>query len=187
MLNIEEILAENPIIAAIRDDKGFERALAGSSSIVFLLYGSVITIPELCKKLKEAKKTVFIHMDLIDGLKGDASAIEYIKKYADPEGIITTKISNIRYAKQQELLTIQRIFIIDSHSLVTGIKGINETRPSAVEVMPGVASKIIEKLKKDIKVPVIAGGLIETKEDIIDALSSGANAISTTKESLWKL
>ena len=33
--------------------------------------------------------------------------------------------------------------------------------------------------------PVIAGGLIETKDEIFAALSAGASAISTGKKELW--
>jgi glycerol uptake operon antiterminator len=187
MIDVEEMLLENPIIAAVRDNEGLEKAINSSLPIVFLLYGSIITVPELCERLKASGKTVFIHLDLIEGLRGDSSAVEYIKRYAAPAGIITTKSTNIRYAKQQGLLTIQRIFVIDSFSLTTGVKGINENGPDAVEVMPGIAGKIIQRLEKKINVPIIAGGLIETKEDIMEALSSGAVAISTTRDGLWTL
>lgn len=187
MINLEEVLTDNPIIAAARDEDGLKKAIDSDCTIVFLLYGNIITIPELCQRLKTAGKIVFIHIDLIDGLKGDSSSIEYIRKYANPDGIITTKSANIKYARHQGLLTIQRIFIIDSHSLITGIKGINDTCPSAVEVMPGIASKIIKQLQQKINIPIIAGGLISSKEDIMEGLASGAIAISTTKDELWKL
>ena len=42
--------------------------------------------------------------------------------------------------------------------------------------------KIIKKINKAVKVPIITGGLIEDKEDIINALGSGAMGISTTKK-----
>lgn len=187
MINLEEVLMDNPIIAAARDEDGLEKAISSDCSIVFLLFGSIITIPELCQRLKAAGKIVFIHIDLIEGLKGDSSSIEYIKKFAGTDGIITTKSANIKYAKQQGLLTIQRIFIIDSHSLITGIKGINDTCPSAVEVMPGIASKIIKNLQQKVNIPIIAGGLISSKEDILEGLASGAVAISTTRDELWQL
>jgi glycerol uptake operon antiterminator len=34
--------------------------------------------------------------------------------------------------------------------------------------------------------PVIAGGLIESKEDVIEILNAGALAISTGKKVLWE-
>jgi glycerol uptake operon antiterminator len=53
--------------------------------------------------------------------------------------------------------------------------------------MPGIASKIIGRLKDRINVPVIAGGLISTKDDIIDSLSEGAVAVSTSCKDLWNM
>ena len=45
-----------------------------------------------------------------------------------------------------------------------------------VEIMPGIMPEIIERLKIEIKIPIIAGGLISDKKDIIAALSVGADA-----------
>lgn len=47
--------------------------------------------------------------------------------------------------------------------------------------------KIIKKINKAVKVPIITGGLIEDKEDIINALGNGAMGISTTKKELWEI
>ena len=55
-----------------------------------------------------------------------------------------------------------------------------------MEIMPGVIPKVIERLAKG-KIPVIAGGLIETKAEITTALGSGATAISTGRPELWEL
>ncbi len=86
------------------------------------------------------------------------------------------------------MYAIQRIFIIDSLSLKTGVKNILEHRPTAVEVMPGIASKIINKLETKVNnIPIIAGGLIKEKKDVIESLSAGAVAISTTSWELWDL
>lgn len=53
--------------------------------------------------------------------------------------------------------------------------------------MPGVMPKVIRQMAETLSVPVIAGGLISDKEDIIAALDAGAASISTTKEELWFL
>ncbi|WP_461204308.1 glycerol-3-phosphate responsive antiterminator [Clostridium sp. DL1XJH146] len=185
MNNLNEIFLENPIIGAIKNDNDLEMVLKSNASIVFVLYGNIMSISAICKKIATKDKVVFIHLDLIDGLKADHRGVDFIKKYADPYGVISTKTSNIRYAKQIGLKTVLRIFALDSLSLSTGLKNIYDTKPDAVEVMPGVASKIISSINKNISIPVIAGGLIQTKKDIMDALSSGAVAISTTKNTLW--
>ncbi len=185
MKNLKETLLENPVIGAIKSQADLEKVLQSNNSIVFVLYGDIMSISVICKKLAAEGKTVFIHLDLIEGLKADRRGIDFIKKYAAPYGVISTKTSNIKYAKQIGLKTVLRIFALDSLSLATGIKNINDTKPDAVEVMPGVANKIIASINENNPVPVIAGGLIQTKKDIMDALSSGAIAISTTKKNLW--
>lgn len=187
MREIEEILVENPVIAAVRNDEDLEKVLLSKALIVFVLYGNILNIGEICKKLKASNKIVFVHMDMIDGLKGDQSGIKFIKQYAEPYGILTTRTSNIKYAKQMGLYSILRVFIVDSLSLKTGIKNIKEVEPNAVEVMPGIASKIINNIQSKVKVSIIAGGLITKKKDIMDSLGAGAIAISTTSKSLWNL
>ncbi|ERI91724.1 glycerol-3-phosphate responsive antiterminator [Clostridiales bacterium oral taxon 876 str. F0540] len=187
MIKLEETLIENPVIAAIRNDNDLDKAIMSNAEVVFVLYGNLMNIKYICDKLKASEKIVFVHLDMIEGLRGDTFGIEYIKKYADPYGIITTKPTNIRHAKQFGLCTIQRIFIIDSLSLETGIKNIREVTPDAVEVMPGIASKIINIIENKVKVPIIAGGLINNKKDVLEALSSGAVAISTSGSELWNM
>lgn len=187
MKKLEEILIENPVISAIRNEDDLNKAIDSSAQVVFVLHGNIMNIKDICEKLRCANKLVFIHIDMIDGLRGDSVGLEFIKKYAEPYGIITTKTNNIKHAKQLGLSTIQRIFIIDSLSLDTGIKNIKDVIPDAVEVMPGIASKIIDIIQKKVHVPIIAGGLINNKKDVIEALSSGAIAISTSNSDLWSM
>jgi glycerol uptake operon antiterminator len=42
-------------------------------------------------------------------------------------------------------------------------------------------------LQSRVATPLIAGGLIETEEEVKKALASGAVAISTTRKSLWDM
>jgi len=54
--------------------------------------------------------------------------------------------------------------------------------------MPGIIPRVIKRIKSEIpEIPIIAGGLIESKEDIMDVLKSGGIAVSTSKESLWDI
>jgi glycerol uptake operon antiterminator len=185
--SFEELLIENPVVGAIRNDNDLKKIVLSKVQIVFILYGSITNIRDICDTLKNAHKIVFIHVDMIDGLKSDQKGIEFIKAYANPFGIITTKQNNIKYAHKLGLYTIMRIFVIDSLSLETGIKNIQAVSPNAVEVMPGIASKIIKSLEKEIHLPIIAGGLINTKKEIMESISAGAMAVSTTAQELWEL
>ena len=58
-------------------------------------------------------------------------------------------------------------------------------RPDFIEILPGTMPKIFRRVCGEIQTPVIAGGLISDKEDIMAALGSGACAISTTNPQVW--
>lgn len=187
MKNLEKLLIENPIIAAIRNENDLDKVITSSVLIVFVLYGSVINLNIICERLKKAGKVVFVHVDLIEGLKGDHAGLLFIKQCGEPYGIITTRATNIKNGKKIGFCVIQRIFVLDSLSLETGIKNIQSVLPDAVEVLPGIASKIIKSIGNEVRVPIIAGGLIQTKKDIMELIGAGAMAISTTKQELWTL
>lgn len=187
MEDLEQAMIENPVIAAVRNDEDVDKVLESNAQIVFVLYGDIMSIATICNRLNKNNKKVFVHMDLIEGLKGDAAGVRYMKEFVKPEGIISTRPATIKHANQTGLFTILRIFVVDSHSLDTGIRNIVETKPNAVEVMPGIAAKIIHELNKRVKVDIIAGGLIKDKKDVFDSLSAGAMAISTTNGELWEM
>lgn len=187
MAAIRDILIENPVIAAVRNDEDLKKAEKSSVGIVIVLYGSILTLTGICRRLRAAGKTVFVHVDMIEGLKGDMAGVDFIRHIAEPAGIVSTRPNIIKHAKQLNIQTILRVFLLDSLSLQTGIKNILETNPDAVEIMPGIACRLINEMEKKITVPVIAGGLIVSKEQVLDSLSNGAVAISTSKAELWEL
>ena len=47
--------------------------------------------------------------------------------------------------------------------------------------------KILKDIRAYVNVPVIAGGLLTDKKDVMSALSAGADAISTTNRALWRI
>ena len=62
-----DILIDCPVIAAVKDDEGLEKCLESESQIVFILYGDLIRIPQMVKKIKDAGKLAMVHIDLIAG------------------------------------------------------------------------------------------------------------------------
>lgn len=185
MKNIRDILEESPIIAAVRDIKNIEAAIQSNVSVIFMLCGSILNIADYIEKIRDKGKNVFVHIDLIEGLGKDSAGVQFIKK-SGAHGIITTRPSLVKDARNCGIYAIQRLFMLDSRSLETGIKNIIEDKPDAVEIMPGIASKVIRNIHVRVDIPVIAGGLILEKDDIIDALSRGAMAVSTSDISLWE-
>ncbi|MCT4565102.1 MAG: glycerol-3-phosphate responsive antiterminator [Maledivibacter sp.] len=175
----------NPIIAAVSDIGKLDNAIQSPCEIIFLLTGSIFNLKDIVKKVKDSGKSIYIHIDLLDGFSRDVVSLKYINEYIKPDGIITTKSSLIKHAKEMGLLTIQRLFMLDSLSLDTGINSIRSTKPDAVEIMPGTMPKAIKYIHKETRIPIITGGLIIDKDDVIQSLKAGAIGISTSKEDIW--
>ena len=177
----------NPIIAAVKNEYDLSEVANYDCNVIFLLSGNVFSLHETVKELQAKDKTVFIHVDLIDGISNDTYGLEYIVKKVKPDGIISTKGNLILAAKELGVFTIQRLFILDSLSYQRSIHGVKKYKPDAIEILPGIMHKITQRVKSDVRIPVIAGGLIKDKEDVISALQAGAIAVSSTSHSIWSL
>lgn len=184
MQKLEQLLSANPFIAAIRSETDLMNVLHANAKIVFILHGTIQNVKLICQTLKKNNKIVFIHIDMIDGLKADIAGVSYLKDITGIDGIITAKQNVVKIARSLHLFSILRLFIIDSRSVVTGIKSASEFQPDAVEVMPGTIFKTISFIKKNISIPIIAGGLISEKEEADSAIKNGAVAISSSTYSL---
>lgn len=180
-----EAITESPVIAAVKDEVGLTNSLFTECKLIFILYGTVCSISTIVEKIKSKDKLAIVHADLIQGLSAKSEAIDYIKNNTRADGIISTKGNLVKHAVDIGLIGILRNFIIDSMAMENVKKQVNIACPDMIEIMPGIMPEIIEKLKCEIKLPLIAGGLILNKKDVIAALSAGADAVSTTKSGLW--
>ena len=184
-----EVIEAAPIVAAVKDDSGLEMCLKSDVDAVFILYGDICTIAEIVSKIKDAGKIAMVHMDLITGLSPRDISTDFIRKYTRADGIITTKVNLIAHAKEIGLATVLRYFVLDSMALINIERQSHqnrETQPDMIEILPGIiVPKMIRKICSMSRVPVICGGLIQEKEDVMHALASGAAAISTTSSDVW--
>ena len=185
-MRFKKTLEDNPVVAAVKDYKQLEKALESDINVIFVLFGDILNIADISQKIKKSGKVGILHIDLVEGLSSKEVSIRYLKENTVFDGIISTKPQSIRAAKKLGLFAIQRFFIIDSISL-KNIKVHLVEECDAVEVLPGLIFKIIKELSGIIKKPLIVGGLISDKEDVMGALNSGATCISTTKESIWEM
>ncbi|QEK10902.1 glycerol-3-phosphate responsive antiterminator [Crassaminicella thermophila] len=175
----------NPVIAAVNSIEKIDLAIKSPCEIVFLLTGNIFNLKGTIDKVKDNGMDIYVHIDLMEGFSKDMTALKYIYENMKPDGIITTKSSLVKAAKSMNIYAIQRLFILDSLSLERGINSINATKPDAIEILPGIMPKIIKKIYNETKLPVIGGGLINDKEDVIESLKAGAIGISTSKEEIW--
>lgn len=187
MSNFFEKVEINPIIAAVNDLERLDEALDSPCENIFLLTGNIFNLKEIAYKVKSKEKGLYIHIDLIDGFSKDTWGLEYIVKNIYPDGIITTKSNLIRMGRDLGAFTIQRLFILDSISLEKGIESIHNTRPNAIEILPGIMPKIVKIIYEETRIPIITGGLIMDKEDVIQSLNAGAIAVSTSRKKVWEM
>ena len=184
-----EAIEAAPIVAAVKDDAGLEMCLKSDVDAVFILYGDICTISDIVAKVKDAVKIAMVHMDLISGLSPRDISLDFIRKYTRADGIITTKSNLITHAKEIGLATVLRHFVLDSMALINIERQSHagrDSQPDMIEILPGIIiPKMIKKICAMSRVPVICGGLIQEKEDVLNALASGAAAISTTSSEVW--
>lgn len=173
-----------PIIAAVRENK-WEQALASPVTVVFDLEASLLTVQSHVQQAHAAGKALFVHVDLAEGIGKDKVGIRYLAQ-CGADGIISTRGQIIRAAKEQGLLTVQRFFALDSQGMDSIQEMLRSTNPHLMEIMPGVIGKAVKRFSAG-TIPVIAGGLIETKQEVTSAIGNGATAISTGRAELWLL
>ncbi|WP_241428255.1 glycerol-3-phosphate responsive antiterminator [Clostridium sp. DJ247] len=183
---MKEILRINPLIAAAQHET-LQLAVHSKASSIILINGKLNELMEQDFHMYNKKKPILLHTDLIKGLSNDKESINFIKKYINPAGIVSTKSTMLRAAKKKGLITIQRVFLIDTNSLKGAIESIRENDPDVVEVMPALVYPIVETIKNEIDKPIVLGGLISEKEQILDMFKAGADGISCSKSELWNI
>lgn len=178
-----DALQASPVIAAVKNSEGLQKALGSECTAIFILYGTVLNVGDIVSRIRDAGKMAFVHVDLIDGLSNRDIAIDFLSEHAKPDGVISTRPNLIRRAKELGLVTVQRFFLIDSLSFENVLR--QSSNADLLDILPGTMPRVIERLKKQVRQPVIASGLLQDKQDILGALSAGAIAVSTTCEKLW--
>ncbi len=103
--------------------------------------------------LQQGGKEVFIHMDLVGGIGRDEAGVRYVARTLKPRGILTTRSSLVKCALDAGLVAVQRIFLVDSASLKSGIKQVSAAKPHLVEVMPGLVPRAISALSQGLSHP----------------------------------
>lgn len=187
MNKIHSLLLDSPVIAAVKDDAGLQLALASDCQVIFLLYGSIVTIEELVQRIHQAQKACFVHIDLTDGFSNREAAVDGMVRICRPDGIISTRMPQVRRAQQLGVVGILRAFLLDSMSVDTLLQQLEGSRPDYVEVLPGILPAIIREITQKTDIPLIAGGLIRSKQDVIQALQAGVTAVSSSSPKVWRL
>lgn len=177
-------LERRPVVPAVRGlGAQFEKALAGDHAAVFVLGGSVY---DLADRLQgdPRRPPICVNVDLVSGVSSDPDGIRFLARHV--EGVISTHRRVVETAAQAGLVTIQRLFAIDSGAVERGLKTIARATPGFVEILPALAyPEIAERYRAACEIPALAGGLVSEPVQVSSLLEAGASGVSTSNEHLW--
>ncbi|WP_445670204.1 glycerol-3-phosphate responsive antiterminator [Paenibacillus sp. PL2-23] len=174
------------ILPAARKMKDLEKLMDMSYEYIVLLDSHIGSLKALADLARAHGKKLLLHADLIEGLKNDEAAAQYLCQVIRPAGVISTRTSVVQTTKQNGLIAIQRLFLLDTNAVEKSYVLLERTKPDLIEVMPGVIPHMINEVLQRTGIPVFAGGLIRTGEDVESALAAGASAVTTSNRELWR-
>ncbi len=174
------------ILPAVRKMKDLEKLISSSYEYLVLLDSHISQLKSIVDLANTHGKQMLLHADLIEGLKNDEYAAEFLCQVIKPAGLISTRANVIIKTKQNGLLAIQRLFLLDTNALEKSYTLLERTKPDYIEVLPGIMPHIIREVHERTGIPIFAGGLIRTVEDVENAVAAGATAVTTSRAELWK-
>ncbi|MEW4372577.1 glycerol-3-phosphate responsive antiterminator [Paenibacillus kandeliae] len=173
------------ILPAAKTMKQFDHLLDSPYQYGVFLDTHIAQLKSIYRMANAHNKQMFLHADLVHGLKNDEYAAEYLCQEIKPYGIISTRGNVIMKAKQKGVIAIQRVFMLDTIALEKSYALLEKTQPDYIEVLPGVVPHMIKEVVERAGVPVFAGGLIRTVDDVERALQAGATAVTTSNQDLF--
>lgn len=177
-------LETDPVIPAVRTEgETFEKALSEDHPAVLVLGGDIFKLTQEIEARK-GRPPIFVNVDLMGGIAGDASGIEFLSHHV--EGVVSTNRRVIELANSTDLITIQRLFAIDGMAMERGLKLVKRTNPRCVEILPALACPRMVSSYPELRGwTVLAGGFVRSPEELSSILSAGVAGVSTSDQGLW--
>ena len=168
------VLEQNPVLPAVKDAGRLEACLAQPAGVVFLLCGDILNIDRLIDRVHQAGKYAVVHADLVAGLAPREIAVDFLHR-CGADGIISTRPMLLRRGRELGLLTVLRVFAIDSKAVSNLGRETEGGMPDVIEILPGTLCKVLRRLSRELPVPLIAGGLLSDKADVLAGLAPCAS------------
>lgn len=179
-------LEQSRVIPSVRVLENIPAACASPSKIVFLLFGSPLTVGTLASRLREAGKLPIANLDILSGFARDSAAIEFLA-HAGMAGVISTHQDALRAARSSGILAFQRTFALDSLALANSIRTLEHFDPDVIELLPAIAAPLTIPMLRAVRprLPVIGCGLVRSLAQVDDLVRQGVAAVSVSDPSLW--
>lgn len=175
-----------PVAAAIKTYEDGLEALEAEVALLFLLKGNAFDMQPFIEEAHRKGKGIVIHIDLIGGVGKDRAGIQYLHRIG-ADAIVTSKSQLVAAGKAEGLVTIQRLLLLEDSALDKGVKTIAHARPDLVEVLPGIIfADIAPQLQKLLPGPFIAGGFIQSHDEVEQVRRAGAILCTSSTPTLWR-
>lgn len=172
------------IIPAINNAGQLEAFLGTDYPMCVIMNRPLYGLGDMFARLRGAGKQALVHCDLIHGLAPDEYGAEYLARSFGPDGIISTKPAVVSACRELGVTSVQRAFLIDSSALSRALAGIEKAKPDYVELLPALCTAVFPAIRRRIGVPLIAGGLIQSRAMAEKILSRGVVAVTISMETL---
>ena len=124
---------------------------------------------------------IYIIIDLMEGFSKDTTALKYIYENMEPMAPLPPKVASLKKQKVREFTNTKGLCTGFPH-LRNGDLFHKGYKTQCSGIMPGIMPKIIKKIHEETGMPVIGGGLISDKEDVIEIMKAGALGIPQAKK-----
>lgn len=179
-------LEQSRVIPSVRIAENLVAACSSPAKIIFLLFGSPLTIGTIASRISDADKVPIANLDLLSGFARDTAAIEFLAR-AGIAGVISTHQDALRAARATGMLAFQRTFALDSVAMANSLRTLEHFEPDVIELLPAIAAPLSLPMVHAVRpyLPVIGCGLVRSLIQIEELVSKGVAAISVSDPSLW--
>lgn len=175
------------ILPAISNYKDLNKFIGSTNLFCILMDFQLAELASVIHELKQHRKKVLIHIDLIKGLTPNEFGAIYLIQNLKVDGIISTKPQVLLTAKKRNVIAIQRIFLKDSLSLEKSLLVVEKLQPDYLEILPALSTSVLTRIISKSKQKVLCGGLIQSYDEIISCLDNGAIGVTTSNNEFWNL
>ncbi len=178
-----------PIIPVIWNTE-VDPATLSDASVIFVQGCELADLNRILAWLKAGplqKTPVFVHVDLLAGLSSDDAGLRYLAELKRIDGVITVRSHVVAAARRLGFASMLLLFLQDGRSVQRGLHIVEQSRPDAIELVPGVAALETARQFQQISIPRIAGGLVRTPAVVRQLLDAGFDAVSSSESELWRM
>lgn len=174
------------MIPAVNDFPQLRRFLESEYAVCVLMHLHITCLEEIFARLHASGKRALVHIDLIRGLAADEFGAEYLCSRCSPCGIISTRPAMVATCRRLGVTAVQRCFLIDSSALEKSMAAVEKARPDYVELLPALCTPLFPMIRERLGIPLIAGGLIQSRSMAAEILQSGVNAVTISMNTLTR-